>query len=225
MALGGQVADYVIKVRRSTGWTILVLMIIIGILALAGLGASAQSPPRREGAALKVVPTLRTLTVSAGAATFADCTDGKAPFHSAATALGYPNGRCWIGKPRSNWPITIKAGPSAYIFIQGSNAVPSDGLVQWRLCNRGPEPAVTCKGPGGLPGKDQFIMKNFSRFGQNPTGLTRTAVCDAEFNSGGGCLASTGQSQQEGIKLTGPSMPDDSSTVWTIKIIWIAVPP
>lgn len=216
--------DYVIKVQRSTGWTIVALMIIVGILALAGLGASAQSPPGRQGASLKVVPTMRTLTVSASAA-FAYCTKGNVPFRSAPTALGYPNGRCSIGKPGSIWPVTITNGPGGQVFIQGSNAVPSDGLVQWRLCNLGPYPVVECKGPGGLPGKDQFVVKNFSRVGQNPSGLTDTMTCDDEFNSTGGCLARTGQSQREGIALIGPSMPDDSSTSWTIKILWIAVPP
>ncbi len=68
--------DYVITVRRSTGWTILALMIIIGVLAVAGLGASAQSPPGSGSttATLKVVPTMRTVTVSPGASTFAYCT-------------------------------------------------------------------------------------------------------------------------------------------------------
>ncbi len=67
-------------------------------------------------------------------------------------------------------------------------------------------------------------MKNFSRFGQNSTGLTDAKACDAEFSSAGSCLALTGQSQHEGIALIGPSTPDDSSTLWTITIIWIAVP-
>jgi hypothetical protein len=223
------VPDYRITVRRDTaaGWTILALMIIIGVVG-AGFGASAQPPPGSGSttATLKVVPTMRYVTVSPAKTTFADCTGGTAPFPSTHAALGYPNGSCSVGKPRATWPITIKNGPQANIYVQSSNAVPSDGGTQWVLCNVGGRSTVACNGRGGRPGKDQFVVENFSQVRQKLSELTNANnVCDTEFNSSRGCPALTGQSQREGIVLIGPSKSDDTSTFWKIKITWIAVPP
>jgi len=150
---------------------------------------------------------------------------GGAPFHSTSTALGYPNGRCWIGKSRSTWPIKINRDPQSEVLVWGSNAVPSDGGTQWRLCNLGADPAVACNGPHGLPGKDQFVVENFWAGGQNRTGLTDAQLCAATFTSSGGCFVSMGQSQSEGMVVIGPSTPDDNSIFWKIRISWIAVPP
>lgn len=219
--------DYKVTVRRSTaGWTIVVLMIIIGVVA-AGFGTPAQAPPGSAGttATLKVVPTMRYVTVSPAKTTFDRCRYGQAPFHSKPTALGYPHSHCWVGEPNAKWPITIKNGPRADILVQASNAVPSDGGNQWRLCKIGGDSAVACDGHHGLPGKDQFVVTDFSSTGRHRTELTGTYVCDTEFNSSGGCLALTGQSQREGLELIGPSTPDDNSTSWKVTITWIAVAP
>jgi hypothetical protein len=223
------VPDYRITVRRDTaaGWTILALIIIVGVVG-AGFGASAQAPPGSGSttATLKVVPTMRYVNVSPAKTTFADCMGGTAPFPSTHTALGYPNGSCSVGKPGAIWPVTIKNGPQADIYVQSSNAVPADGGTQWLLCNRREHPADACTGRRGRPGIDQFVVENFSQGRKKLTQLTNASnVCDARFNSSGGCPALTGQSQREGIVLIGPSKPDDTSTLWKIKITWIAVPP
>jgi hypothetical protein len=69
-------------------------------------------------------------------------------------------------------------------------------------------------------------VENFSQVRQKLSELTNANdVCDTEFNSSLGCPALTGQSQREGIVLIGPSKSDDTSTLWKIKITWIAVPP
>jgi hypothetical protein len=221
------VPDYRVSVRRYTaGWAILAAIIVIGVVG-AGFGASTEAPPGSGSttATLKVVATMRYVTVSPAKTAFADCKFGGHVFPSTHAALGYPHGRCWVGTPGAKWPITIKNGPQANILVQGSNAVPSDGGTEWLLCNRGANPAVACTGPGGLPGEDQFILENFSQAGQKHSGLTNTSTCDAAFNPAGGCPASTGDSQREGLELIGPSQPDDTSTLWKIQITWIAVPP
>jgi hypothetical protein len=224
------VPDYKITVRQDTaGWTIVALMLIIGVVAYVALRGSAQASPGGASttASLKVVPTMRYVIVSPTATKFARCKFGPrgAPFHSTSTALGYPNGRCWIGKLRSTWPIKISRDPQSEVLVWGYNAVPSDGGTQWRLCNRGADPAVACMGPGGRPGRDQFFVENFWAGGQNATGLTDATRCAATFTSSSSCLLSMGQSQSEGMAVIGPSRPDDNSTLWRIRIAWIAVPP
>jgi hypothetical protein len=109
--------------------------------------------------------------------------------------------------------------------VQSSRAIPADGGTAWQLCNLGAHPAVPCKGRRRLPGRDQFVVENFSDQGKNTAGLTNSRLCDTQFNGVGGCLAQSGQSQQEGLVLIGPSTPDDTSRTWTVTITWTAVPP
>lgn len=222
--------DYRITVRQNTaGWTIVALMLIVGVVAYVGLRGSAQASAGRASmtASLKVVPTMRYVTVSPTETRFTRCKFGPpgAPFHSTSTALGYPNGRCWIGKLRTTWPIKIIRDPQSEILVWGYDAVPMDGGTEWRLCNLGAHPAVACKGPNGLPGKDQFVVENFWPGGQNSTGLTNARLCASTSTSSGSCLLTMGRSQSEGIEVIGPSIPDDNSTSWKIRITWIAVPP
>jgi len=223
------VPDYRITVRQDTaGWTIVALMLIIGVVAYVALRGSAQASAggASRTANLKVVPTMRYVTVSPAETKFTRCKFGppRSPFRSTSTALGYPNGRCWIGKLGSAWPVKIKRDPQSEVLVWGYDAVPADGGTQWRLCNRGADPAVTCKRANNLPGRDQFFVENFWAGGQHPTGLTDAQLCAATLTSSGGCVLTMGQSQSEGIKVIGPSGPDDNSTLWRIKIAWIAVP-
>jgi hypothetical protein len=224
------VPDYRITVRQDTaGWTIVALMLIIGVVAYVALRGSAQASSGGVSttANLKVVPTMRYVIVSPAETKFTRCNFGPpgAPFRSTSTALGYPHGHCRIGKPGSTWPIKISTDPQSKVLVWGYNALPSDGGTQWRLCNRGADPAVTCDGPQGLPGKDQFVVENFWAGGQNPAGLTDAQLCAATSTSSSSCLVSMGRSQSEGIAVIGPLAPDDNSTLWRIRIAWIAVPP
>ncbi len=225
-ALGGPVADYTVKVRRSTGWALLGVMIAIAVVAVAGFDSVAQTPPGRDVRTtnLKVVPTLRSVTVSAAAVDFSRCRHGTLPRHSTKLALGFPNGRCYVGTRGKVYPIKIKNGLPARIFVGSSNAVPSDGGKQWIPCMVGPRPVVACTGPGKLPGRDQFAVKNFSSFAKNKFGLSKVMLCDGEFGPSGDCIATTGQVQREGVVLIGPSKPDDNATTWTVTITWMAAP-
>lgn len=220
--------DYTVRVRPNSGWAILAGMIAVSAVAIVGFRSAPQSPAGSGSttATLQVVPTMRSVTVSPDATKFGHCTGGKPPLRSTQTALGFPNGRCSVGSRNQKvFPIKITNGREAEIYVKSSAAVPADGKTDWQLCNQGSDPVVACKGPNESPGKDQFIVQNFSRWAVNETGLARSRSCDAEFGPAGDCLASTGQSEHEGLLLIGPHMPDDNSTTWTVTITWMAAPP
>jgi hypothetical protein len=210
------------------------LLAISALIGLAGCGAVSASPQATgHGASiavsLKVVPTIRSVTVSPATARFGNCHGGLGSLNTASTpgALGYPNGHCWLGKPANSFPITItNSGIASYIYVSGSNAVPSDGGTQWSLCTPGAHPVVTCTSSNGtLPGEDQYTVANFAAGnGPSQAGLTDTPACDTKFGPGGSCWTTNGESQQEGIELTGPSAIDDSSTSWSVTITWTPVP-
>jgi hypothetical protein len=210
----------------------------VAILAAAGLAACSATPtssaPGTPGGSssisisLKTVPTLVSVTVSPSTARFGGCSGGNRSVNTASTsgALGFPNGQCWLGKAGSggSHPITItNTGVAAKIFVNGGNAVPSDGGTQWGLCNLGSSPAVGCaNGSGKMPGNNQYLLQNFAAGSDNTAGLTNNSVCDPEF-SAGSCQAVTGDAQQEGIEITGPELSSDTATSWTVTIKWTAV--
>jgi hypothetical protein len=215
-----------------------IAVLLLGLsLSLAGCGFSAETSSQPNGRAatlnlsLKTVPTVRSITISPGKATFANCTGGKGNDNtaSAGSRLGYPNGVCWIGEssPIGLYPIkVINTGIASFVYVSGSNATPSDGGDDWALCNVGKDPAVTCSGyKNSTPGVDQYIVRNFGPDGSNNTGLTGTPQCDRAFGAQGKCWAGLGASQQEGFELIGPSaVSDTGSTNWTITITWTPVP-
>jgi len=215
----------------------------VALAAAAGLAAcstgapsqSAGTPGKGQSIAisLKVVPTVVAVTVSPSSAAFGGCTGGNKSVNTASTAdaLGFPNGRCWLGTPGSHgsFPITItNTGVAADIDVNGASASPSDDGTGWGLCNLGRNPASACTSSGGkLPGANQYLLQNFAGGSTNPAGLTGTMTCDTEF-AAGSCSAVQGDSQQEGIELTGPASTADQSTAWTVTITWTAfslVPP
>jgi hypothetical protein len=213
------------------------LLALLAAGALVGLAAcgSVSAPPAGSGkgasiaVSLKVVPTIRSVTISPAKAKFGDCHGGYAYLNTASTpgALGYPNGHCWLGSPKTSFPITItNTGIASYMYVNGANAVPSDSGTEWSLCNPGSKPAVTCTSNNGLsPGKNQYVVQNFSPNRKlNAAGLTNTVACDPEFGLTSGCWSTYGQSQREGLLLTGPAEIDDTSTSWTVTITWTPVP-
>jgi hypothetical protein len=212
---------------------------VVAILAAAGLAAACSTTPTSSAPgtpggsssisiSLKTVPTLVSVTVSPSTARFGGCSGGNRSVNTASTsgALGFPNGQCWLGKAGSggSYPITItNTGVAAKIFVNGANAVPSDGGTQWGLCNLGRSPAVACaNGSGKMPGNNQYLLQNFAAGSDNTAGLTNDSVCDPEF-SAGSCQAVTGDAQQEGIEITGPELSSDTATSWTVTIKWTAV--
>jgi hypothetical protein len=215
-----------VTVRRYTNSTFLGLLVIAaaGVIIATHHSETAPQSSGSTTATLKVVATLRSVTVSPNKTAFSRCHGGRAPYRSTRSALGYPNGVCLIGNPGSRWPIVVTNGIRSAVHVQSTVATPEDGGTPWKLCNPAGH-GVTCHGPGGNPGFDQFAVQNFSSSGVNVHGLTVKGACDVEFNSYGSCLALSGQIQHEGIRLIGPSTPGDNATTWHVTITWVAAPP
>jgi hypothetical protein len=221
------VVDYEVRVRRRRTWglVLLVLALLIAVLVYSNRPAPAASNGASISISLNAVPAIRSVTVSPGAASFSNCTGGSASADTASTssALGYPNGHCWEGAPGAGGSFPIKItyqGPPGRVFVVGANASPSGGGPDWALCN----PSVACTGPGGAPGVDQYMVKNFGTDTNSSTGLTGSLTCDQEFSSRG-CSATQGQSEKEGIELIGPESSGSTSSSWTVTVTWAAAPP
>lgn len=214
---------------------LLVAAAAAGCVGLTACGTASAPAGAGKAASinmsLNTVPTIRSVTVSPDKATFGDCAGGSAGANTASTSakLGYPDGRCWYGRPGPNgrFPITItNTGIASDVDVSGSSASPADGGDQWNLCNIGQHPAVTCTGRNNsLPGKDQYLILNFSPDNKpDLAGLTGTPSCDHQFTQSGGCNVTQGEFQTEGIGLIGPSVTSDNSTSWTVTITWMPVP-
>lgn len=219
--------EYEVRVRRRRNWGIalLALVALIGVIVFINRPAPAASNGASISISLKAVPTIRSVTVSPGTASFSNCTGGSAGADTASTAnaLGYPNGHCWEGAPGAGGSFPIKItyqGPPGRVFVVGANAVPSGGGAQWGLCNS----SAPCTGPGGSPGVNQYMLKNFGTDTNSSTGLTSSLTCDQEF-SAQGCSATPGQSQKEGIELIGPESSGSTSSSWMVTVTWAAAPP
>jgi hypothetical protein len=181
---------------------------------------------------LSVVPTIRSVTVSPGAVQFGNCTGGNGATDSTSNQMGYPNGLCEVGVDNEAFPITVSyTGLPGQVYVESTNAVPSDGGAQWTLCSPPAQSGsasgqASCNGNDGLPGDDQYEIQNFGQGVSNATVLNNSAACDQEFKPSGGCQASpaefTKEIQHEGLLLTGPESWDDHSTSWTMTITWFA---
>ena len=217
--------DVILRRRRTWGLVVLGLILLIAVLVFANKPAPAATNGGSISLSLKAVPTIRSVTVSPGNASFSNCTGGSADADTASTssALGYPNGHCWVGAPGTSGSFPIKItyqGPPGRVFVVSANANPSGGGTDWALCN----PSAACTGPGGAPGVNQYMVKNFGTDTNNSTGLTGSLACDQEFSSRG-CSATQGQTEKEGIELIGPESSGNTSSSWTVTVTWAAAPP
>ena len=193
-------------------------------------GGNGQDPPAFGGsgsvtAHLNVVPTIRSVTVSPGSVNFGNCTDGTGDTASAGDKMGYPNGICLVGNTGSNghFPITVTyTGLAGNVWVHAGDAVSGHG--SWSLCNPTSQPV--CTGGQNKPGNNQFTVMTFAQDVANYQLLTGDARCDTEFGPSGVCTAAPAQFQSqtghEGIRLIGPESSDDSSTSWSVTIIWQA---
>lgn len=218
--------DYEVRVRRRRTWGFVLvgLALLIAVLIFANRPAPAATNGGTISLSLKAVPTIRSVTVSPDSASFSNCTGGdpNADTKSTSSALGYPNGQCWEGAPGSSGSFPIKItyhGPPGQVFVVGASASPSGGGPDWALCNA----SAACTGPRGAPGVDQYMVKNFGTDTNSSTGLTGALTCDQEFSSGG-CSATQGQSEKEGLELIGPESSGSTSTSWTVTVTWAAAP-
>lgn len=215
---------------RSVRWLLVPLL----LTAVAGCGSAAAAPQQAAGRAgsidlsLTTVPTIRSVTISPGRASFARCTggDGGANTRSTSGKLGFPNGKCWVGSSVSgSYPIMVtNTGIGSDIDISGSSAVPLDAGDTWSLCTARGNGAVTCTGRERKPGPDQYQVLNFSTWGTVRGGISGIPRCDRVFGPDGSCWAVEGMVVTEGLELIGPQWSSDTSTKWTVTITWTPVP-
>jgi hypothetical protein len=214
-------------------------MVTVALVGLAGCGmvASGPAPAAGKGASisvsLKVVPTIRSVTVSPGKMSFGACSGGYQAHHTASTssALGYPNGSCWVGSragfgSAGSYPITVtNSGIASNIKVSGSAAVPSDNGTPWSLCTRRSHPAACSYHSREFPGVNQYMVISFARNRwKYRSALIDTPSCDTAFGRHGHCWSVNGESRSEGLELIGPQSSNDISTSWTVTVTWTPVP-
>jgi hypothetical protein len=215
---------------RSTRW-LLVPLLLPAVVACGSMAGTPQQAVGRAGSislSLTTVPTIRSVTISPGRASFSHCTggDGGASTRSTSGQLGFPNGTCWVGSNISgSYPITVtNTGIGSDIDISGSSAEPLDGGDSWILCNATGKAAVACTGKDSRPGPDQYQVMNFSTWGTLNGGISGTPRCDRIFGPGGSCWAVQRMFVTEGLELIGPQWSSDISTKWAVTITWTPVP-
>jgi hypothetical protein len=222
---------------RSAILVIVAIVVVLLVFTHHSTTSDGQAAPVTGGsgsttAHLKVVPTIRSVTVSPGSVTFGNCSGGSGYTNSTQSTLGYPNGTCTVGAIGVNesFPITVTyTGIPGSVYVSGSSAVPADNGANWTLCSPpgSPSSQSACTGTQGLPGADQYMVMNFAQSVENAGVLTTTPSCDVEFDTSGGCTATPrefqNQVQHEGLLLTGPKSWNDHSTSWTVTVTWTAV--
>jgi hypothetical protein len=214
---------------RSVRW-LLAPVLLIAVTGCGVVAASEQSAGQSASinVSLRTVPTIRSVTISPGRASFSHCSGGDSAANTRSTAgkLGFPNGTCWVGSSvAGSYPIAItNTGIGSDIDISGSSANPADGGDIWNLCNAGGHGAVSCSGGENKPGPDQYKVLNFSAWGTVPGGISGMPRCDLVFGPGDSCRAVEGMTVTEGLELIGPQWSSDTSTQWTVTITWTPVP-
>ena len=139
---------------------------------------------------LKVVPTIRSVTVSPGSVNFHNCTQGTGDTASAGDQMGTPTGSAWWATPAptgsSPWrsPTPACAGD---VWVSASGAAPDNGGGGWSLCVPTGKPA--CTGASNQPGNNQFTIMTFAQDVAYYQMLTGDRKCDTEFSASGVCTA------------------------------------
>jgi hypothetical protein len=215
---------------------VIAAIVVGGLLVIHLGGVSAKDPPPHghsgsTAVSLKTIQTYRTITVSPAAVNCGGYHRGEPPNQSVDGAMGFPWGTCAVGdRVNGKDPITISYnGMQGYVYVHAGWAMPNGNEVgtPWRPCSSAGHKAVACTGEGGLPGYNQYIVRNFSPQSAAPTQINGNNVCDVNFQPTGGCYAIRGDAQREGLYLTGPSkIPGtDTAQSWTAWVIWTAEPP
>ena len=214
---------------------VIAAIVIGGFLVIhVGKVATAPDPPphghsNSTAITLKTMQTYRTVTVTPDAVNCGSYRRGVYPNKSNG-AMGFPNGTCAVGdRVKGKDPIKITYnGMQGYVYVHAGWAMPNGNEVgtPWHPCSSAGHEVVRCTGKNGLPGYNQYTVRNFSPESPVATQITGNNVCDVNFRPVGGCYASRGNAQREGIYLTGPSkIPStDTAQSWTAWVIWTAVP-
>jgi hypothetical protein len=219
---------------RSLLW---IVAAVVGAFLVVHVGkaVTAKDPPPggHSGSvaiSLNTIQTYRTITVSPTAVTCGSYHRGRYPNRSRG-AMGFPNGTCAVGD-RVNMKDPVKityGGVQGLVYVHAGWAMPNGNEVgtPWKPCSSAGHKAVACTGKNGLPGYDQFTVRNFGPETVTPMQITGNNVCDVNFRpTSHGCYASRGNFQHEGFYITGPSkIPTaDTAQSWTAWVIWTAMP-
>jgi hypothetical protein len=194
---------------------VIAAIVVGGFLVIhVGKAATAKDPPPHghsgsTAVSLKTMQTYRTVTVTPTTVNCGSYRRGN-----------YPN--------KSNGAMITYNGMQGYVYVHAGWAMPNGNEVgtPWRPCSSAGHEAVACTGKKRMPGYNQYMVRNFSPQSGMPTQITGNNVCDVNFRPVGGCYASRGNSQREGIYITGPSkIPGtDTAQSWTAWVIWTAEP-
>lgn len=214
---------------------VIAAIVVGGFLVIhVGKAVTAKDPPPgghsgSTAVSLSTMQTYRTITVSPTAVTCGGYRRGAYPNRSKG-AMGFPNGTCAVGnRVKGKDPIKITYnGMQGFVYVHAGWAMPNGNDVgtPWKPCSSTGQRAVRCTGPNGLPGYDQYMVRTFSPEAGMLTQITGNNVCDMNFRPAHGCYASRGNSQREGLYITGPSkIPGtDTAQSWTAWVIWTAEP-
>jgi hypothetical protein len=215
---------------------LVIAAIVVGAFLVLHVGkaVTAKDPPPgghsgSTAVSLNTMQTYRTVTVSPATVNCGGYARGNYPNRSKG-AMGFPNGTCAVGnRVKGKDPITITYnGMQGYVYVHAGWAMPSgsEAGTPWKPCSSAGHRAVRCTGESGLPGYNQYMVRTFSPEAQTLTQITGNNVCDVNFRPMGGCYASRGNSQREGLYITGPSKIPGSDTAqsWTAWVIWTAEP-
>ena len=188
------------------------LIILVAVL-VALFGFARHSGPagqhQRAGSAafggsgsvtahLKVVPTIRSVTVSPGSVNFDNCTGrALATRPRQATRWGTPTGSAgWATPaPDGHFPVTVTyTGLAGNVWVSASGAVPRQRQRQLEPVRSRPA-SPPAPADRNQPGNDQFTIMTFAQDVAYYQMLTGDATCDTEFAASGECTAAPAQFQ------------------------------
>lgn len=215
---------------------VIAAIVVGGFLAIhVGKTVAAKDPPPHghSGSVAITFHTMQTYRIVTVSPTTVNCghyARGHSPNKSKG-AMGFPWGTCAVGdRLKGKDPIRITYdGMQGYVYVHAGWAMPNGREVgtPWHPCSSAGHRKVACTGKNGLPGYNQYTVRNFSPESSAPIQLTGNNVCDVVFRPARGCYASRGNSQREGFYITGPSKisTTDTAKSWTAWVIWTAMPP
>ena len=179
--------------------------VLVGVAVLgAAMGPAVSAEAGTSAVETSTIPiAVLSITISPTTSTFGSCSEGN----STPTGLGFPNGQCIAPGDLSGITITNE-GAAGRIFVQGGDAIPSDGGTHWTLV-------------GSTPARDQYFMAT-SAVPNNGGGvvLTTSPQCDTAFG-GTTCAAAAGASAVERLNLVGPSVSTDTSPSFSTQVTWM----
>jgi hypothetical protein len=208
--------------RRARRTTITALASLLTATAtgasLVATSASGSAPTATLRLTLSAAVPVRSLTLSI------EPPNGKQPCTmsqqaAAVTVSLSPKGDCQL--PVGTLVIQDGRAPSQ-IEVSGSDAVPADAGRHWTLCGG---TGSACTGKHGGPGANQLKITTVggAKKPTDATILSYAAQCDTAFDLAtgtAGCVASAGQTADEGIGAVVPSSSTDASTTFTTLMTW-----